>query len=174
MSLDNSIAFWQRVQTDTQLQKSINQTRNTASENIPQAVANLANQMGFTVTGDELKETESVVAFWQRVHTDRGLREKVGSAQEQATAEDALHEVADIAHEAGFAFSKDALATVTQALTAGGAEAGGQAELTDAQLEGVAGGYASSSVFLASYNAALSGRWAPNSRIGPGVIASWC
>ena len=89
MALKDVLQFWQRVQTDTDFQRTLSSVRDCAEEERAGAVATIAQQAGFHITPDELTAMESAVAFWERVEEDSDLRTKLEPAAQLESEEEA-------------------------------------------------------------------------------------
>jgi predicted ribosomally synthesized peptide with nif11-like leader len=136
MSYAHVMAFGQRVKDDAQLRKEVAALEETARDARPARLVQLGHDAAFTFTADELLDIEAVTVFWQKVQGDRGLQarlERVGDFDQASAAA----EVVNLAREAGFSFTAEALIAATSAKAEG--EPG---ELTDEQLDAVAGGRA--------------------------------
>ena len=169
MSLENVVKFWQEVEDDQQLQQSLQSLGNQGKDDRPAEMAKLANEKGFSVTGDELLAADAVFSFWEQVKNDEALQEKLKPSQELSSAEDSLAAVLEVAQGAGFSFSKDQLAEITSAQAKAGASQ--EADVSDEELESVVGGLSLS--FSSSLNIARRGMLSPKSRFGPGMVASY-
>jgi predicted ribosomally synthesized peptide with nif11-like leader len=132
MAHERVVAFWQRVQNDKGLQDSIQGLTKTPKEQRLAEMVRLGEQKGYSFTAAELLEFDAVMAFWQKVHGDTKLQEKLQPIQ-QLGAEAAASEVIRIAGESGFPFSKEALEAATKAQVQAGS-------LGNAELAKVAGG----------------------------------
>lgn len=181
MSIQNVISFWQKVQEDKALQKRVHPQAgkvpklgaNVKAEELKE-LANIAKESGYTATPQEFATTESVMRFWEKVSKDKTLQGRLKPAQGMNEAK-ASEAATQVAKDAGFRFTPGELATVTNALQGTGWIAH-KAELSDAQLEGVAGGggVPGSPSLLLSYNAAAQGLLATSfRRIGPGSVAEY-
>jgi len=173
MAYQDVLQFWQRVQTDTDFQKTLNSVNDHTEEGRPGAVAAIAQQAGFSVTADEFKEMESAMSFVERVEQDSELKAKLQPAGQLESEEEAVNAVVQVAEEAGYDFPAKVLSLVTGVLAAAGADAGpAESQLSDAQLEAFAGGVG---VFPSSFRAVKAGNLVSNriESFGPGFMATY-
>lgn len=174
MAFEDVLQFWQKVQTDTNFQKTLRSVNEHPEEERPGAVAAIAQQAGFSAGADEFKAMESALAFVQRVEQDSELRAKLKPAGELEDEEAALNAVVQVAGEEGYEFPSEVLAIVTKALAKAGIDAGPEtAPLSDAQLEAVTGG--GGGVFPFSFQAAAAGNLVSGrlASFGPGFVATY-
>lgn len=174
MAFEDVLQFWQRVQTDTDFQKTLRSVQDRAEEERPGAVAAIAQQAGFSVTADEFNAMESAMAFVDRVEHDSELKAKLKPAGQLESEEEALSAVVKVAEDSGFEFPPEALSIVTRALATAGIDVGPEASrLSDAQLEGITGGAAG--VFPSSLRAVMAGNLVSQrvESFGPGFMATY-
>ena len=174
MAFEDVLQFWQRVQTDTDFQKSLRSVSEQPEEDKPGAVAAIAQQAGFSVTADEFNAMESALAFVERVEHDTELRAKLQPAGELESEEEALSAVVQVAEGEGYEFPSEVLAIVTKALAKAGADAEHESSrLSDAQLEAVTGG--AGSAYPSSFQTALGGGLVSDRQgsLGPGFMATY-
>jgi predicted ribosomally synthesized peptide with nif11-like leader len=169
MSFENAVRFWQAVQTDHNLQELLKPVREQEQEGRAIAVAKIAQDAGYAVTGDELSEVESVILFWRKAQVDDDLKQKLASAQQSETDEQALTAVMQVAKDAGHEFPREALSIVTGALADAGL--GHDGELSEEELDQVAGGVSSGTSLRSSVNAALGGRFRVRADFNTGIGA---
>ena len=162
MSLDNVIAFWQKVQNDRSLREKLGAETNVAR------VTEIAKQAGFACTADELMAADSVIRFWTHVANDSSVRDEL-SAAKNLDANAASKEIVRVAARHGFAFTAEQMIVVTPTLMAAGNAASG--ELDAAALSNVTGGVqAQGKDVSASLKSAISGQLSPDMRIGGGLV----
>jgi predicted ribosomally synthesized peptide with nif11-like leader len=175
MSLENVIAFWSKVQHDKELQKRVQPgakipklSKDVKSSDLEE-LAKIAASVGFSCTAQELAATEAVIRFWGAVPKDAKLKSEL-AACEKMDEKKAAAETVRIANAHGYAFTADDLRAVSPAILS--AKTG---ELSDQQLESVAGGVSASSQFLVSSSLSLAMRsgFQTNYRIGPGSVAQY-
>lgn len=169
MSTEQVIAFWQRVQNDEQLQRRVHpsggQVPKLHAGTQPAELGGLcriAEDIGFTCTAEEFAAVEAVMRFWSQVHKDEQLQERLKTAEAMESHDQALAEVARIAGEAGFHFNAEQLDAVTRAHMEATGQLTSEGELSEEQLEQLAGGASGVPGYPLSFNYALSGQWAVN------------
>ena len=138
MSLENVVGFWQRLQDDPSLQVKVkNLARN--KDEWAGKIVQLAGRSGYVVSEGEILETEAVIEFWQKVHSDTGLQTRLKPTREMQSEQQAVAEVVKIARDAGYVFSANALELITKAYADGFASRASH-ELSERQLDTVAAG----------------------------------
>ena len=168
MSIENVIAFWRLAQDDGSLRQRLESLSKENRDARPETVVKLGAAAGLSFTRAELLATEAVLAFWERVRSDSALQAKLKPVQSSGDAASASNAIAKIAQEAGFQVTGEQIATVTAARIASGSM-----ELKEEELERVVGGATSLSSLNVSLTNAISGKWLPNFRIGPGSVAEY-
>jgi hypothetical protein len=172
MSIHSVVDFWRNVQTNPQLTAKISALVGRSNDEKYVAGAEIARESGFEATPEELKDVSGVVAFWDRVERDEALRSKLEPARDAETADLAMGEIMKVASGAGFAFSLEALQSVTGALVNAGratAAAAPGAGMSEEELSGIAGGV---STLDASLDLARRKLWQELPSLGPGVIGA--
>jgi hypothetical protein len=168
MAFEAVVAFWQKVQEDTQLQERVN----PADGKVPRlgggvhhsellGLSEIAKKAGFDATPEEFAAAESVIRFWHHVKNDHSLQKSLKVTEGLTSSDDAAKEVARIAQSSGFHFSGEQLYAVTSALVQGGA---GPIGVTPPQ-----GSYGLSfqTALLNGWNAAF------RYKVGPGAVAEY-
>ena len=159
MSMNAVAGFWQKVQNDPALQRRVRPAQ-TAGGSDPvaqfQKLAGVAREAGFDCTGEELQGAEEVTRFWLRVVEDERLQKELLPADELPPAK-ALQLIHQVANRAGFKCTLEQVDVITKAQVERQKAADATGELTDSDLDSVAGGVGTA--FGASSFAALSGRW---------------
>jgi hypothetical protein len=172
MSIYSVVDFWRGVQTNPALASKVTALVQQANDDACGVGATIAREAGFDATPEELRDVGEVVAFWNRVERDETLCRKLEPARECETADLAMREITKVASEAGFKFSLEALQHVTAALVNAGratAAPGANGELSEAELEGVAGGVSS---MAAPLDVARRRLWQEIESLGPGVVGA--
>ena len=175
MSLENVIAFWQKVTEDKTLQEKIDPRNGqvprlhaSVKPNELDRLSSIAKEAGYDCSAEELAASEAVMRFWQDVGRNQQLQGRLKPAQSIASEEKAAAEIARIASESGYRFSGEQLNKVTGLLQNTGWM--GEKQLSDKQLDSVTGGGYSTSL-----NLALNGSLTTSIRplIGPGGVCEY-
>jgi len=158
MSTEQVIAFWQRAQVDTQLLEATRSGGSGAASPDLNALCTIAANAGFECTPEEFDAVENVVRFWDWANAGDRIQERLKSAQARNSYDETLSAIVQIAAEAGFTFTTDQLDVVTRVLFE--AASGQGAELSDKDLEHVAGGVGQTPApYRQSFSQALNGGW---------------
>jgi hypothetical protein len=156
MSMEAVLAFWKRVESNTELQQRVQPGKGevpklhagvSAAE--LEGLAKIARQAGFDCTAEELRAAESVAGFWERVSSDEALQKSLLPAEGLPRAE-AVSLVLGVANKSGFRFDLAQLDAVSKAKLRVKPKTKG--ELSDDQVEAVAGGTITDSTSSFSLN----------------------
>jgi predicted ribosomally synthesized peptide with nif11-like leader len=104
------------------------------------AALRVGPKLGYEFTAQELKDVENVKAFWRKASEDSTLQAKLRTIGQSGDQKGMLPALSKIATEAGFAVTPALLEEVT----VGKLQELGSGELSEADLEKVAGGATSS------------------------------
>jgi predicted ribosomally synthesized peptide with nif11-like leader len=137
MSVAEVVAFWRSEDNNDKLREDLAQQPEEARA---ERLAQLASEHGHRCSAEDVVTVQSVLRFWEMAHRDGDLRRRLEGVEKLPSAEDATAEVVSIASAKGFSFGAEDLGLVTSALIGGRGSQDVSDELSDDDLDNVAGG----------------------------------
>lgn len=144
MALKAVVNFWQDVGKNSALRTKVTSKSGVVPAFRPgipasefDGLSNIARENGYDCSSEELRAAETVARFWSRVDEDEALQKKL-IPTDSMEREQAVSFIGNVAEQAGFDFTLEQLDVFTKAKVQ--AMAALSNELSDAQLDNVAGG----------------------------------
>ena len=153
MPLKAVVNFWQDVRKSQALRSKIDgsgvipEFRPGISASDFDGLSTIARESGHDCSSEDLRAAEAVARFWNRVDEDEALQKKL-IPSDSMEREQAVSFIGNVAKDSGFDFTLEQLDVFTKAKVQAIQTLGG--ELSDTQLEGVAGGATLGTLTLSS------------------------